>query len=102
MSGMKADPNAVHKHGQQLTGEITEALQKAHEAATEVKVEEESMGVLCAQWAQLFDEELAAARQMLQQLPKAVDASGSRVLDSAKEMRERDEYGKGQVEGTVR
>ena len=102
MSGTETDTDAMAKHGKHLTGEITSALGKAHATSTEVKLGADVMGELCQAWSFIFDDEVAAAQEMLQQLPKAMDASGGRVLDAAKEFRERDDRNRENFEGLDR
>lgn len=99
MSGTRTNTDAMDAHGKQVSGEIAAALQQAHTASTEVKLGSDVMGELCQVWAEIFDDEVAAAGEMLKQLPKAMEASGERVLDASREFRETDERNQQDIGG---
>ena len=99
MSGTQADTQAMADHGKHLTGEIASGLQKAHDASTQVKLGDDVMGELCQMYSFIFNDEVAAAEEMLRALPKAMDASGNRVMDTAKDIQERDDRNKENFEG---
>ncbi|QGK69196.1 hypothetical protein GIY23_06315 [Allosaccharopolyspora coralli] len=91
MSGLQTNTEAMNAHGKQLTGDIASGLQQAHDASTSVQLGPEVMGVLCQAWSFIFTDELDSTKQMLGQLPKAMEESGHKVLDAAKDIRDRDD-----------
>lgn len=89
--GTHTNTDAMDAHGQKLTGEITAALDKAHQASTETPIDSGALGVLCQVWAFIFEDERTAAEEMLKQLPQAMQETGENVKSAAAEFRARDQ-----------
>lgn len=90
-SGTHTNTDNMDAHGQKLTGEITAALDKAHQASTETPIDSGALGSLCDFWAWIFEDERAAAEEMLTQLPRAMRETGENVKSAAAEFRSRDQ-----------
>ncbi len=91
MSYTHTNTDAMDAHGEHLTGEITSQLDKAHTASTQTPIDSGAMGVLCQLWTLVFIDERKAAEDMLKKLPEAMEDTGNKVLDAARDFRERDE-----------
>ncbi|RCW45074.1 excreted virulence factor EspC (type VII ESX diderm) [Halopolyspora algeriensis] len=97
--GIHTNTDAMDAHGKHLAGEITAALDKAHEAAASVELGPDVMGVLCQFWTSIFEEERASAERLLGQLPQSLEDSGNKVKEAAQEFRDRDDEAVARFEG---
>lgn len=87
----RTNPDAMDAHADKLTGEITSALDKAHQASTETPLDEGAMGALCRVWAFIFNEERRHAEAMLEQMPRTTEETGRKVKEASQDFRTRDE-----------
>lgn len=83
MSGFKTTKTDLEAHAKLLDGTLSAEVQEAVDAAGQVKLGAETMGVICQVYSFIFNDELDTARDLLSKLPEALDATGAELRAAA-------------------
>ncbi|WP_309110917.1 type VII secretion target [Saccharothrix sp.] len=83
MSGFKTSKADLEDHAKLLDGTLSSEVREAVDAAGQVKLGAETMGVICQVYSFIFNDELDTARDLLAKLPEALDATGAELRASA-------------------
>jgi hypothetical protein len=83
MTGFTTQTEAVQAHGKALSTQITDSLDEAVQAAQSTTLGPEVMGIICQMYTFVFRDEMDDAKEMLGQLPKAMDSTGTRLQQAA-------------------
>jgi hypothetical protein len=82
MTGFGTDADAVEAHGKLLSDQFTGDLQQAVDAS-HVSLGADALGLICQVYSFVFDEELQAAKDLVNRLPNAVEATGAQLISTA-------------------
>ena len=83
MTGFSTQTEAVQAHGKTLSSQIVSDLDEAVQAAQSVALGPEVMGIICQMYTFVFNDELDHAKEMVGQLPKAMESTGTRLQQAA-------------------
>lgn len=102
MSGLGTTPEDLEAHAKLLDGTLAPDLQEAVDAAGQVKLGAESMGVICQVYSFIFDDELETAKDMLTKLPQVMEAASEQLRGSAGDYRNTDQGERNTFDGMHR